>query len=46
MTRVLVVDNYDSFVYTLGGYLMQLGAEIDVVRNDAFPCGMARSGGE
>jgi para-aminobenzoate synthetase component 2 len=37
MTRVLVVDNYDSFVYTLGGYLMQLGAEIDVVRNDAFP---------
>jgi para-aminobenzoate synthetase component II len=37
MTRVLVVDNYDSFVYTLGGYLLQLGAEIDVVRNDAFP---------
>ena len=37
MTRVLVVDNYDSFVYTLGGYLLQLGAEIEVVRNDAFP---------
>jgi para-aminobenzoate synthetase component 2 len=34
--RVLVVDNYDSFVYTLGGYLQQLGAETDVVRNDAF----------
>jgi len=36
MTRVLVIDNYDSFVYTLGGYLRELGAEIDVVRNDAF----------
>ena len=37
MSRVLVVDNYDSFVYTLAGYLVQLGAEIDVVRNDDFP---------
>ena len=36
MTRVLVVDNYDSFVYTLNGYLIQLGAETTVVRNDAF----------
>jgi para-aminobenzoate synthetase component 2 len=36
MTRVLVVDNYDSFVYTLNGYLRQLGAETEVVRNDAF----------
>jgi para-aminobenzoate synthetase component 2 len=36
VTRVLVVDNYDSFVYTLNGYLLQLGAETDVVRNDAF----------
>jgi para-aminobenzoate synthetase component II len=36
MTRVLVVDNYDSFVYTLNGYLLQLGAETDVVRNDSF----------
>ena len=36
MTRVLVVDNYDSFVYTLNGYLQQLGAETDVVRNDAI----------
>ncbi len=36
MTRVLVVDNYDSFVYTLNGYLRQLGAETDVLRNDAF----------
>jgi para-aminobenzoate synthetase component 2 len=36
MTRVLVVDNYDSFVYTLNGYLLQLGAETTVVRNDAI----------
>lgn len=35
MLRVLVLDNYDSFVYTLNGYLRQLGAETDVVRNDA-----------
>ena len=37
MTHVLVVDNYDSFVYTLNGYLRELGAETEVVRNDAFP---------
>ena len=36
MTRILVVDNYDSFVYTLNGYLLQLGAETTVVRNDSF----------
>ena len=36
MTRVLVVDNYDSFVYTLNGYLQELGAETEVLRNDAF----------
>ncbi|WP_437583574.1 anthranilate synthase component II [Paramicrobacterium sp. CJ85] len=36
MTRVLVIDNYDSFVYTLAGYLQQIGAEVDVVRNDAI----------
>lgn len=34
MTRILVIDNYDSFVYTLNGYLQQLGAETRVVRND------------
>ncbi len=33
---VLVIDNYDSFVYTLNGYLLQLGAETTVLRNDAF----------
>jgi para-aminobenzoate synthetase component 2 len=35
MTRILVLDNYDSFVYTLNGYLQQLGAETEVVRNDS-----------
>jgi para-aminobenzoate synthetase component 2 len=34
MTKILVLDNYDSFVYTLSGYLQQLGATTDVVRND------------
>ena len=34
MTRVLMVDNYDSFTYNLVQYLGELGAEIDVVRND------------
>ena len=33
--RILVVDNYDSFVYNLVQYLAQLGAECDVRRNDA-----------
>jgi anthranilate synthase/aminodeoxychorismate synthase-like glutamine amidotransferase len=32
---VLVVDNYDSFAYNLVQYLGELGAEVDVVRNDA-----------
>ncbi|MBB5643065.1 anthranilate synthase component II [Cryobacterium roopkundense] len=36
MARILVIDNYDSFVYTLNGYLMELGAETVVMRNDAF----------
>jgi anthranilate synthase/aminodeoxychorismate synthase-like glutamine amidotransferase len=33
--RVLIVDNYDSFTYNLVQYLGELGAEMDVVRNDA-----------
>jgi anthranilate synthase/aminodeoxychorismate synthase-like glutamine amidotransferase len=33
--RVLVIDNYDSFVYNLVQYLGELGAESTVVRNDA-----------
>jgi para-aminobenzoate synthetase component 2 len=34
MTKILVVDNYDSFVFNLVQYLQQLGAEIVVKRND------------
>lgn len=44
MTRILVVDNYDSFVYTIVGYLNQLGAETVVVRNDAVPPLAERTG--
>jgi len=32
--RVLVVDNYDSFTYNLVQYIGELGAEVEVVRND------------
>src|ERR687896_268839 len=32
--RVLVIDNYDSFVYNLVQYLAQLGAQVTVRRND------------
>lgn len=37
--RVLVVDNYDSFVYNLVQYLAQLGAECTVWRNDVVDPG-------
>ena len=39
--RSLVVDNYDSFVYTIVGYLKTLGAAVTVVRNDAIDPGEA-----
>lgn len=35
-TKILVIDNYDSFVFNLVQYLGQLGAECTVVRNDAI----------
>jgi para-aminobenzoate synthetase component 2 len=34
VTKILVVDNYDSFVFNLVQYLQQLGAEVVVKRND------------
>jgi para-aminobenzoate synthetase component 2 len=34
--KILVVDNYDSFVYTIVGYLKTLGATVTVYRNDAI----------
>ncbi|MFO1419074.1 MAG: aminodeoxychorismate/anthranilate synthase component II [Methylotetracoccus sp.] len=33
-TRILMIDNYDSFTYNLVQYLAELGAEVEVVRND------------
>jgi para-aminobenzoate synthetase component 2 len=41
MTRVLVVDNYDSFVYTLNGYLLQVGAVTAAGRNEDFAGALA-----
>lgn len=43
MTRILVVDNYDSFVYNIVQYLSQLGAKVDVKRNDEVTIDEARS---
>ena len=43
MTRILVVDNYDSFVFNLVQYLQQLGAECTVVRNDEVEASEARN---
>ena len=33
---ILVIDNYDSFTFNLVHYLMELGASVEVVRNDAM----------
>ena len=42
---ILVIDNYDSFTWNLVHYLMELGAEVEVVRNDAISTGQAMSSG-
>jgi anthranilate synthase/aminodeoxychorismate synthase-like glutamine amidotransferase len=39
LMRVLVIDNYDSFTYNLVQYLGELGAEVEVVRNDKAEVG-------
>lgn len=36
MTRILLIDNYDSFTYNLVHYLSELGAEVEVIRNDVM----------
>lgn len=36
MSRILVIDNYDSFVYNLVHYLRELDQEVHVLRNDKF----------
>lgn len=45
MTDILVIDNYDSFTWNLVHYLMELGARVEVVRNDAMSAGQAISSG-
>ena len=42
---ILVIDNYDSFTFNLVHYLMELGAEVDVVRNDALSATQALASG-
>jgi anthranilate synthase component II len=42
---ILVIDNYDSFTWNLVHYLMELGTEVEVVRNDALSVGQALSSG-
>ena len=42
---ILVVDNYDSFTWNLVHYLMELGAEVEVVRNDELSAGQALASG-
>ncbi len=42
---ILVIDNYDSFTWNLVHYLMEMGAKVEVVRNDAMSAGQAISSG-
>ena len=42
---LLVIDNYDSFTWNLVHYCQELGAEVEVVRNDAISAGQALSSG-
>jgi anthranilate synthase component 2 len=42
---ILVIDNYDSFTWNLVHYLMEMGAKVEVVRNDAMSAGQAISTG-
>ena len=39
--HILVIDNYDSFTWNLVHYLMELGAQVEVVRNDALSAAQA-----
>ena len=42
---ILVIDNYDSFTWNLVHYVMELGAEVRVVRNDALTAAEALASG-
>lgn len=41
MTQLILIDNYDSFTYNLLHYFAELGAEVEVVRNDALTAAQA-----
>jgi len=43
--KILVIDNYDSFTWNLVHYIMELGAEVEVVRNDALTAAQAIASG-
>ena len=45
MADILVIDNYDSFTWNLVHYLMELGARVEVVRNDAISAAEAIASG-
>ena len=34
--KTVIIDNYDSFTYNLAHLVKELGAEVDVLRNDKF----------
>jgi len=42
---LLMIDNYDSFTWNLVHYVMELGAEVEVVRNDALTAAQALASG-
>lgn len=42
---ILVIDNYDSFTWNLVHYLMEMGAQVEVVRNDDISAGQAIASG-
>ncbi len=42
---ILVIDNYDSFTWNLVHYVMELGAQVEVVRNDALSAADALASG-
>jgi len=43
-TRLLLLDNYDSFTWNLAQYLRELGAKVEVVLNDRIDAGQALTG--
>lgn len=44
MPSILAIDNYDSFTFTLVDYLLSLGADVTVEKNDTIDCGEALAG--